>query len=641
MWLEAGGISLGPLNVDAAMALPSPEFHAIQDNFLKLHDKKTHRLWFLWPPDLSVMTPKVVGKCGCVGGCKFFGSNRNGARFFQPDDQDFLDSINAAVFQINPEGSDFGYGQSLLRPGQLIFDIHGTSLQATPSKSKLLEKDRMCGGASQMSMDTAYTSTTLVDAGSLKHSSLLSYISDHSDNLSSSEQTLKGSDTNEEAEPHEQESVSVRSAGTGSIPSEYLPESPMPDPYDTDRFPSTPSDTAVTWLSGGSGSATSLPDVVIQTKPKGHERKYSYETPKVLVIRQRKSSTNATSSDSNHTPSSPLSSTRKDSVGSIPSFSSGHSVSRQSSLTSPVLRRLSSQFSVGNEGSQASMTGSEKFFSAPEDVNEFALSGSDLDTHSLLPGIHRQVTSVSSTSEYRSFSDVSVGSPGSDHVVSQAIIHNTPYTSGWRKDSTSSETGSRASFVSAVSSQVGSLHDVRQVPSQLNIAREQIDTEIEVDTADTEGPETPTQANYVDLHGQINQPITKSPLLMTCYVNHLTQLYCSHWSSPPPLPHLVVKPSPMQQDPSSSFHSKMSSSALSDHAPTPAWIPHFAYRQEGFGPRLMAAKREPLTPPSLSSHSSGSEHEGTETFFTESMEQSGRSAANNPLSALSGFLCDQ
>ena len=29
-WLEAGGISLGPINVDAAMALPDPEYHNVQ-----------------------------------------------------------------------------------------------------------------------------------------------------------------------------------------------------------------------------------------------------------------------------------------------------------------------------------------------------------------------------------------------------------------------------------------------------------------------------------------------------------------------------------------------------------------------------------------------------------------------------------
>ncbi len=62
MWLEAGGISLGPLNVDAAMAIPDPKYHAEQDRFLKHHDRRTHRLWFLWPPNLSLRAAAKVKK---------------------------------------------------------------------------------------------------------------------------------------------------------------------------------------------------------------------------------------------------------------------------------------------------------------------------------------------------------------------------------------------------------------------------------------------------------------------------------------------------------------------------------------------------------------------------------------------------
>jgi hypothetical protein len=50
LWLESGGLTIGPIDAEAAMALPNPDFHKIQDNFLKIHDKKTKRLWFVWPP---------------------------------------------------------------------------------------------------------------------------------------------------------------------------------------------------------------------------------------------------------------------------------------------------------------------------------------------------------------------------------------------------------------------------------------------------------------------------------------------------------------------------------------------------------------------------------------------------------------
>jgi len=51
LWLESGGLTIGPIDAEAAMALPNPDFHKIQDNFLKIHDKKTKRLWFVWPPE--------------------------------------------------------------------------------------------------------------------------------------------------------------------------------------------------------------------------------------------------------------------------------------------------------------------------------------------------------------------------------------------------------------------------------------------------------------------------------------------------------------------------------------------------------------------------------------------------------------
>ena len=39
----------------------------------------------------------------------------------------------------------------------------------------------------------------------------------------------------------------------------------------------------------------------------------------------------------------------------------------------------------------------------------------------------------------------------------------------------------------------------------------------------------------VNLHMQINKPITESPLLMSSYISHLTQLRCSNWNANFPL----------------------------------------------------------------------------------------------------------
>lgn len=64
--------------------------------YLKTHDEKSRRLWFLWTND---KTSKTVGKCGCIGGCVFFGQNKNGNRFFKPNRQDTADGINIAAFR--------------------------------------------------------------------------------------------------------------------------------------------------------------------------------------------------------------------------------------------------------------------------------------------------------------------------------------------------------------------------------------------------------------------------------------------------------------------------------------------------------------------------------------------------------------
>ncbi|PZC85968.1 hypothetical protein B5X24_HaOG214333 [Helicoverpa armigera] len=117
-WVGVGSVALGPLLIEAASSLPQTpkNLHLVQQKFLKLHDDKTKRLWFLWP---------VEGKssqCGCTGGCAFFGSNRNGPNFLKPNPNDLNEGINVAMFNIiETTPGEYGYGQSLLHQGQLVF----------------------------------------------------------------------------------------------------------------------------------------------------------------------------------------------------------------------------------------------------------------------------------------------------------------------------------------------------------------------------------------------------------------------------------------------------------------------------------------------------------------------------------------
>jgi hypothetical protein len=97
IWLEVGSISLGPVVLEAAISLPTPEhnLHLVQNKYLKMHDEAIKRLWFLWPQESGIKATK----CGCIGGCVFFGNNRNGPRFFKPSYHDLQDGINIAAYR--------------------------------------------------------------------------------------------------------------------------------------------------------------------------------------------------------------------------------------------------------------------------------------------------------------------------------------------------------------------------------------------------------------------------------------------------------------------------------------------------------------------------------------------------------------
>lgn len=62
-------------------------------SFLKLHDKRHKRLWFLWNSGFDAT------RCGCIGGSAFFGNNINGPKFFKPSAQDIQDGINIARYK--------------------------------------------------------------------------------------------------------------------------------------------------------------------------------------------------------------------------------------------------------------------------------------------------------------------------------------------------------------------------------------------------------------------------------------------------------------------------------------------------------------------------------------------------------------
>lgn len=95
-WLEVGAVNFGPLIIESAISsdIKDQNLHNLQQKFLKMHDDKLRKLWFLWPE-----MNKTTGKCGCTGGCVFFGSNKNGTRFFKPSKKDLEEGANIAAFR--------------------------------------------------------------------------------------------------------------------------------------------------------------------------------------------------------------------------------------------------------------------------------------------------------------------------------------------------------------------------------------------------------------------------------------------------------------------------------------------------------------------------------------------------------------
>lgn len=133
---EALNIEFGPVFVDTAELLSIVESYTIsQKKFLSIHDAKVKKLWFLWNDKFSSNTSSyLAGKCGCVGGCAFFGNNLNGRNFFSLNSRDAVDGkiykqrSEETMNEKFEKGYDFMYGESLLNPGEPILGLKLNSI---------------------------------------------------------------------------------------------------------------------------------------------------------------------------------------------------------------------------------------------------------------------------------------------------------------------------------------------------------------------------------------------------------------------------------------------------------------------------------------------------------------------------------
>lgn len=84
--------------------------------FCLFHFGLLFRLWFLWPDD-TLKNKRCRNKCGCLGGCRFFGGTVTGLDFFKLEE---LTPSSSSAFSSTSAESDMYYGQSLLQPGEWI-----------------------------------------------------------------------------------------------------------------------------------------------------------------------------------------------------------------------------------------------------------------------------------------------------------------------------------------------------------------------------------------------------------------------------------------------------------------------------------------------------------------------------------------
>lgn len=129
LWLECGHMQIEEMTINLTTPCVDSFFGDLQRQFLLAHDRKMTRLWFLWEKSF---------KCGCIGGCQFFLSERpHSSRDWFDTTRSFAVSANSVV----DDCEDLCFGESILRSREPIilskFDpVFG---QQTYVKSNLCE----------------------------------------------------------------------------------------------------------------------------------------------------------------------------------------------------------------------------------------------------------------------------------------------------------------------------------------------------------------------------------------------------------------------------------------------------------------------------------------------------------------------
>ncbi|XP_034234984.1 transmembrane protein KIAA1109 isoform X3 [Thrips palmi] len=477
LWLEVGSVAFGPLVVEAAISLPSPQhsLHLVQHKYLKIHDDRIKRLWFLWGPDNgpSVKTP---AKCGCIGGCAFFGSNRNGPRFFKPTRQDAAEGVNTASFRILEGGKDFGYGQSILHEGSLVFHTPPYGSQ------DVTLYDPLC--SSRVNPPSGVT-TKVVSA--------------ESPTMASTASPISPSPIGDKRSINRRFSYTSLANNRGQTPQllRDVPYARLVDGATSNLLPQK-LDSDSKLHTERSKSILSVPEADLAPKCSVSDSKLAvdyFNSTRNLVFNQVQAA------------QSPL--------GPLPS-DSNHSIE-------DALQEVQRTLSMGSENP------SELFFSADEDLSSLAGGTSGSVACSRNSSLQHSGSTLHKQ-EANGMQRRAYGSQQSMILTADPVAPET--------------TDTRNSLDLGV---VVREEDRRSSPSPRLINGHLKDSDHDGQNPDNhhlESSDSPSVSStsflsavssqddlaLVNLHMQVNKPIVDSPLLMSSYVNHLSQVSCANWA---------------------------------------------------------------------------------------------------------------
>ncbi|KAK9502019.1 hypothetical protein O3M35_012630 [Rhynocoris fuscipes] len=541
VWLEVGSVSLGPLILEAAVSLSNTDhnLHLVQHRFLKTHDERSRRLWLLWPGEKT-------GKCGCIGGCSFFGNNSNGTKFFRPSRQDAVDGLNVAAFRINESGKDPGFGQSILHEAQLVFHTPPyNSHDVNIFDSVGIWNDSITHRSTTHKVSTtadpvttpSSTVTTTAAISTMSTSLENSYIQTTAPLTSSTTSTLTGENMKvERSRSVTDHHRDRRKLDTPSPVASIKSNQPRRFSY-TSTTPNRSSTNGQVHDVPYSRLVDASPTGLLLPKLDSDSRLHASDKARtILSVPEAETQPKSSISDSKLAVDYFNSTAQQYNALVSSAIAKGHIDPSESehSLQEQLVQRTISMCSENH---------SEAFFSAEEDSSQ-GVGPAGSRSSSLRHSITRNDTKKRFGSDMSIVGGVpqtQVGGVNGHQPIQRLCSHRSDHeihTPQHRTEPIDFPKHSEAD--SHKNSLVTPLFRHGGVSPKSTNSEQQDGVTVLLDSSDTHSISSTSfisavssqeDLTMVNLHMQVNKPIVDSPLLMSSYVNHLSQLTCLNWAS--------------------------------------------------------------------------------------------------------------